>query len=929
MSALVRELVLGPEPDAVPRARQFVVATLTDAPDGQREDAELVVAELVTNAILHGAPPVRLRLLVRAADVRIEVEDRGRQRPLPVRSGADAMTGRGLNLVSCLSSEWGVDPAAGDGKVVWACVPATGMEAGSVQGAGVETDIDALLASWADLDDAEQVFTVSLGAVPTDLLLEAKAHIDNLVREFMLLASGLVASGTGAAGTGAAGAGPAGRPQPAGDLASLVQTVVHGFADARAQIKQQALAAAARGSAQTDLQLTLPASAADAGERYLAALDEADRYARAARLLTLETPPVHRVFREWYVGALVAQLRGVAGGGPPAKMTTFLQRLTDEVSELTPLREVSSRLQLLQRVTADLTGAASESDVASLVCTRAHDVLGALSARIYRLTDDGMLRSVATTGGDPDVAVQYDEFRADAELPGGHALRTGAPVIIRSPADLAARFPALAQVYALTERTLLVAPLVAGDHQLGVLSLTFHGHGNADEQTQVALLTTLADVTAQALERASASAAAQQASERLAFLADASVLLSSSLDYRAVLEAVAALVVPRLADWCAIQLLEGTLLNTVALTHVDPEKVAWAQAVSARYPDDMNAATGAPNVIRTGRSELYPFIPPELIAAGAVDEEHLQLIEQFGLSSALVVPLVGRSGVIGALTLIYAESGRRYDDGDVAFAEDVARRAALAVETAHAFAEQSGRLATVTRVAEAAQHAILATLPPRIGSVALSARYLSAAAEALVGGDLYEIVERPGGVRLLVGDVRGKGLEAVRLATVVLGEFRAAAADIDDLVEVATQIDRRLRRYLGDEDFVTAVLAELTDDGELTIVSCGHPPALVASAGRVKEVPMPPSLPLGLGAAPTAVRIRLRVGDRVLLYTDGIIEARDAHQQFVDLRTVVGPLAGGALDEVLDRVLVSLRRSVGAALGDDLALVVAEYLGKQ
>src|SRR5207302_1269019 len=519
---------------------------------------------------------------------------------------------------------------------------------------------------------------------------------------------------------------------------------------------------AARNEASTELRLTLPASAADAGERYLAALDEADRYARGARLLTLETPPVHRVFREWYVGALVDQLRAVAAGAPPAPIMTFPQRLAAEVAELSPLREVSQRLQLLQQVTAELTGAQTTEDVVSTVCGRAYDVLGALSARVY-LLEDGMLR--------------------------------------------------------------------AGAHALGVLSLTFRGQGAVDEQTQQAFLTTLADVTAQALERASIAASAATASERLAFLAEASVLLSSSLDYRAVLEAVAGLIVPRLADWCAIQLLEDDSLNTVALTHVDPAKVEWAQGVSARYPDDMNSPTGAPNVIRTGRSELYPFIPPELIEAGAVDGEHLALIKEFGLSSGLVVPLVGRSGIIGAVTLIYAESGRRYDESDVAFAEDVARRAALAVETAHAFHEQSGRLATVTRVAEAAQHAILATLPPRLGPVALSARYVSAAAEALVGGDLYEVVERDGAVRLLVGDVRGKGLDAVRLATVVLGEFRAAASDVDRLVDVATKIDNRLRRYLTDEDFVTAVLAEITDDGELTLVNCGHPQALVSAAG--------------------------------------------------------------------------------------------------
>jgi serine phosphatase RsbU (regulator of sigma subunit)/anti-sigma regulatory factor (Ser/Thr protein kinase) len=912
MDATVDELALDAASDAVPRARRFTVEALCAAAPELRDDAELVVAELVTNALLHGSPPITLRVHRRPDAVRIEVDDHGPRPPIVVRGGHDAMTGRGLTLVGRLSRAWGVEPCSAGGKTVWADL-GRGLLTGDLDTREPDgLDIDALLAEWGDGEPSEPLFTVELGAVPTELLIAAKAHIDNLVREFILAESA---------------AGAPGAPGLSRELRAMVQTVVHGFADARAQIKQQAVAAAARGDRHTHLRLTLAAGAADAGERYLAALDEADRYARAARLLTLETPPVHRLFREWYVHALVDQLRRRAAGEDAGPVPTFQERLQAEVAELSPLREVAERLRLLQQVTAELTGAQTVDEIVSLVCVRAHDVLGAVSARIHLLTPDRKLRSAATVGGDAGVAPMYDEFDADARLPGGEALRSGAPVVVRSVEDLTARFPDLAKVYDPHERTLLVAPLVVGDHQLGVLTLAFHGEGVVDERTQLTFLTTLADVTAQALERASAAAAAAAASEQLAFLAEASVLLSSTLDYRAVLEAVAGLVVPRLADWCAIQLLEDGRLNTVALTHVDPMRVAWAQEVSARYPDDMDAPTGAPNVIRTGRSELYPHIPPELIAAAAVDDEHLRLIEQFGLSSGLVVPLVGRSGVIGALSLIYAESGRRYDESDVGFAEDLARRAALAVETAHAFHEQSGRLATVTRVAEAAQHAILATLPPRLGAVELSARYVSAAAEALVGGDLYEVVERGETVRLLVGDVRGKGLEAVRLATVVLGEFRAAAADIERLPDVAGQIDRRLRRYLADEDFVTAVLAEIDPDGSYTLVSCGHPPALVTRGGAIEEVPSPTGLPLGLGAQPEVVTGVLEPGDRLFLYTDGLVEARGADGRFVTVREVVAPLLGGRLDEVLDKILVALRAAVGGALADDLALVVAQYAG--
>src|SRR5205823_1949533 len=155
--------------------------------------------------------------------------------------------------------------------------------------------------------------------------------------------------------------------------------------------------------------------------------------------------------------------------------------------------------------------------------------------------------------------------------------------------------------------------------------------------------TTLADVTAQALERAVAGSAASRAAERLSFLAEASVMLFSSLDERTVLSAVADLVVPLLADWCAIQLLDDLgVLQTVALTHYDPAKAAWAGELAAKYPTDMMSPTGAPNVIRTGTSELYEHIPEEMLTEAAVDEEHARILREFGLYSALCVPLTGR-----------------------------------------------------------------------------------------------------------------------------------------------------------------------------------------------------------------------------------------------------------------------------------------------
>jgi anti-sigma regulatory factor (Ser/Thr protein kinase) len=311
------ELALGAEPDAVPRARHFASRLLIDHTPHRAADAELVVTELVTNAVLHGLPPVVLRIDQLANRIRVEVEDGGRTVPVQPRQSAEAMTGRGLALVGAVATAWGVDPAVnGVGKLVWAEI-ADGGHGDQDDPAG-EVDIDAVLASWADFPDGDVRFEVKLGAVPTDLLLDAKSHIDNVVREMALVRGDAAATGTAIAP----------------EMATLVKTVTEDFVEARTAIKEQALAAAARGEPFTDLTLRLPVSAADAGERYLAALDDVDRYAREIRLLTLAPPPAHRAFRRWYVQAIVDQLRAVGRGEQPPLPPLFPQVLAEEVNRL-------------------------------------------------------------------------------------------------------------------------------------------------------------------------------------------------------------------------------------------------------------------------------------------------------------------------------------------------------------------------------------------------------------------------------------------------------------------------------------------------------------------------------------------------------------------------------------------------------------------
>jgi serine phosphatase RsbU (regulator of sigma subunit) len=239
--------------------------------------------------------------------------------------------------------------------------------------------------------------------------------------------------------------------------------------------------------------------------------------------------------------------------------------------------------------------------------------------------------------------------------------------------------------------------------------------------------------------------------------------------------------------------------------------------------------------------------------------------------------------------------------------------------------EREWRLRAVTRVAEVAQRALLGGVPPALGSLRLAVLYASALAEASIGGDFYEAVETPHGVRLLVGDVRGKGLDAVRLAGVVLGSFRDAAQDRPDLAQVAAALDRSVTRAIGLEDFVTVVVVQVATDGSAVVLNCGHPAPLLVRAGRVVGLDPPePAPPLGLSPRPEPLRLRLALGDRILLYTDGASEAR-ARGGFFPLQAAAAfALVAADLEAGLETLWAELQRHVAGQLHDDVALLLIE-----
>jgi len=241
---------------------------------------------------------------------------------------------------------------------------------------------------------------------------------------------------------------------------------------------------------------------------------------------------------------------------------------------------------------------------------------------------------------------------------------------------------------------------------------------------------------------------------------------------------------------------------------------------------------------------------------------------------------------------------------------------------------RSRREGALIRINDRVQRAILRPLPAEFGGVAFASHYRSATKQALVGGDLYDVAMTQYGPRFIIGDVKGKGLEAVGRCAAVLAVFRELAFTEPDLVNLATEMDARISKDLEIEDFVTVILADFAP-GRVRIVNCGHHPPVKASAGPAElqlMSPAQPVPPLGLHPVPACQDIALEPGDRLLFYTDGLIEARDHQGRFLDLcqQSIAEALTEPDLDVAIQHLVGLLVEHAGGRLTDDVLLVLGQ-----
>jgi PAS domain S-box-containing protein len=421
-------------------------------------------------------------------------------------------------------------------------------------------------------------------------------------------------------------------------------------------------------------------------------------------------------------------------------------------------------------------------------------------------------------------------------------------------------------------------------------------------------------------ERA-ARAQAERAQERLAILATASDLLSETLDYGETLKQVAALAVPGMADWCAIDVLESGKILNVAIAHADPSKMELAQRVQRDHPQQPDAAWGVPRVLRTGQSDLFHEIQNEQLLASALTDEHYQILTELGLRSAMILPLSARGRTFGAISFVCAESGRLYSEDDLSFATDLARRAALAIDNARLYEERS-------HVARTLQNSLLPPRLPVIPDVEVAARYRPAGRGNEVGGDFFDVFEiEDGDWALVIGDVCGKGVGAAAVTGLARHTVRAAAMREEHPSNVLDVLNQAILRADVEERFCTAVFVRLrAGEGSrcLELSSGGHPtPLVLRASGEVVPISCPGIL-IGLfdDAELGNCEVTLHSGDALVLYTDGVVEGRGSEIGEHALKSVlegcVGMDAAGIGETVEEQVVASQDGDPA----DDIAVLV-------
>jgi GAF domain-containing protein/anti-sigma regulatory factor (Ser/Thr protein kinase) len=408
-------------------------------------------------------------------------------------------------------------------------------------------------------------------------------------------------------------------------------------------------------------------------------------------------------------------------------------------------------------------------------------------------------------------------------------------------------------------------------------------------------------------------------------LAEAGRVLMSSLDEQQALQQVAMLAVPEMADWCGVDMAgRGRFVEPVAIAHVDGEKRELARRLRERHPVATDAPVGLAAVLRGDVAHwIADETPDEALVAYATDDEHLALMREVGFNSVMVVPVAGRSGILGTLTFV-SRHAHRFDAADLELAEELGRRAGVAVENARLYTERAD-------IAHTLQVALVPDPVPLAPGWDVAAMYRPAGEATEAGGDFYDMVRTDDGWLIVMGDVAGKGAQAASLTGLARYTLRTAAMLTGDPEAALAALNAGLMRR-DDVAYCTAALVSLVETPEgarARILSAGHPLPVVMQDGRARALGRPgPLLGAIEDASWPAEEVALRPGDRLVLYTDGVTDARGPTDRFGDERllALLSSVDGAPPSEVVQHVERALREYEDGPARDDTAVLAVGRL---
>jgi len=607
-----------------------------------------------------------------------------------------------------------------------------------------------------------------------------------------------------------------------------------------------------------------------------------------------------------------------------------IERGTEVVAAVCTFEDVTDRvrdrrrLEQLQATTAALSSAVRAEDVFGVFLDRGVGAMGAVAGAIGVLPRDPADPVVLRQRGYPERPAEGAWSGADAAHPLAALLAHGPARWLPDADAVVPRVPRLADRHGQgSYQALAVVPLEVDGRRLGGIALGFdaaHEFGPDERE----LLTTAANLFAQALDRARLYDEQQRNADRQQFLARASMLFARAFDPDEILGELARLAVPRLADWCSVSIPEHGEIATVAVAHSDPARVARAREYLERYPSRLDGSTGAGAVLATGQSQFVARVTDDMIESIPSPDQRRRLRE-LGLISVISVPLVARGPVLGTLTLVNSESGRHFDADDLAFAEDLGNRAGRVLENSRLYARER-------HLAETLQSSLLPSTLPSIPALEIAARYIPADEGSEVGGDVYDAfaIGEDRGFAFVVGDVCGKGPEAAALTALARYTVRAEAERLAPGTILGGLNEAILRQHAGTR-FLTMVYLWVrphADGIDYVMANGGHPPAIVVRTdGRVEEVKPEGTI---LGVFPDSgyeqVVLEVNDGDVVILYTDGVTEARAPSGEFFGVERLLAVLASQAGRSTQD-IVVAIESALDEFRGhrrftDDIALMV-------